>query len=147
MNGIKERIREVLRYLGMNQSQLSDGLGFHKTYLNGILTKDNKLPSDEFYEKLEIRFGISQEWMRYGRGRMVKENWEGLSTEELLSMVMLSTLPEEHKRAIMTIIRVAAENQELLEERIAKGESRTTKTREALDKILETVAKSKEERK
>lgn len=80
-------------------------------------------------------------------GRMVKENWEGLSTEELLSMVMLSTLPEEHKRAIMTIIRVAAENQELLEERITKGESRTTKTREALDKILETVAKSKEERK
>lgn len=110
MNQISTRMREAIKYLRISQSALSLELDFSKSYVSSIVNGTNKTPSREFYDKLETRYGISRQWLKYGTGEMVNPQWSGLSNEKIQTMAMLEKLPRDVQIHFIELIRMCYQN-------------------------------------
>lgn len=69
---MKDRIIEVRKYLGLNQTELAEKLGVTRSTVCAWESGRNN-PSDSLIKFLCEKFGINKEWLLSGIGMMVKE--------------------------------------------------------------------------
>lgn len=68
---MKERLNELMRFLGINASQFAKKIGLSRQSVAFWLAGRNN-PSYEMTEKIAATFGIDAIWLRTGHGAMIK---------------------------------------------------------------------------
>lgn len=76
---MKERLNELMRFLGINASQFAKKIGLSRQSVAFWLAGRNN-PSYEMTEKIAATFGIDAIWLRTGHGTMIKDP-NGLTPE------------------------------------------------------------------
>lgn len=69
MEAINERVREVRKMLKLNQSKFGAGMGMAQSTITMIETGRNAV-SDRLIKSICTTYGISEDWLREGRGAM-----------------------------------------------------------------------------
>lgn len=66
---IGNRIKEVCRILKISQNTMAKELSISSGSLSDLVT-GKRLPSDKFYKKIRLIYGIRTEWLKFGTGEV-----------------------------------------------------------------------------
>ena len=110
---MNERIKELRKYLNMNQTKFGSRIGVKQTtiagYENGLRT-----PSDLAVSSICKEFGVNELWLRTGEGDMMR----AMSREEELASLfskLLTCEPGFKHRLISVLLRMDESEWEMLE--------------------------------
>lgn len=99
---MKNRIREVRKSLGMNQTDFGRALGASLSAASKWESGENAM-SDATIMLLCQKFGVSEAWLRTGAGEMYADKTrEELITEEVTRM--MATAPDSFKAALIAAL-------------------------------------------
>lgn len=76
-----EHIRELREYLGLSFTAMGQEIELHPDSLSRI--ESGRLPSKETIEKIEEKYGVKDNWLRYGEGPMFEEGKEKRKKEPI----------------------------------------------------------------
>ena len=65
-----ERLRKIFIESGKSQTEIAKKTNVTSAYIWKILNKDNVKPRDLFIQKVCEEFGVSEDWLRTGKGDM-----------------------------------------------------------------------------
>lgn len=77
---MNERIRELRKNLGLNQTEFGEKIGLKQTTVAGY-ENNARQPNDSVIRSICREFNVSEDWLRYGTGDMFVE----LSREETIA--------------------------------------------------------------
>lgn len=113
---MKDRIKELRKYLNLNQTEFGDRIGVRQGtiagYENGV-----RIPIDAVVLSICREFGVNESWLRYGEGDMFRTQTKEEELYELFGMMMGDNSQEaEFKRRLITVmLRMRPEEWKLLE--------------------------------
>jgi len=125
-NGIMsvgERIRKLRKSLGLNQQEFAKRIGIARGYLSELESGKKPAP-DRILKLISHTFGVSYEWLKYGKGEMWEKGGEevpvwlreklktmGSKDIELLKELieLIEALNEEEKEFLKMILKKQAE--------------------------------------
>ena len=61
-----ERLKTFRNYIGINQNQLAKRLGYTRAYISAV-EKGIQMPSRQMTDLIEAEFGVSSNWLLYGK--------------------------------------------------------------------------------
>lgn len=112
---MKERIKELRKHLGMNQTEFGDRIGVKQGtvagYENGLRT-----PLDTVISSICREFNVNENWLRTGEGAMLRERSRN---DELAAFFgdLLKSEPDFRHRLISVLSRLSVDEWELLEKK------------------------------
>jgi len=119
---IGQRIKLLREYLGLTQEEFAKHLNLNRSYISHI-EKNKKQPSDKLLRLISHTFGVSYEWLKYGRGEMWEKGGEEVpvwlkefmkkASDEDVEIVkalieMLEEVPEEEKPLLKMMLKKLA---------------------------------------
>lgn len=110
---MNERIKELRKYLNMNQEEFGARIGVKRSTITNYETGD-RVPLDTVVSSICKEFGVSEVWLRTGEGDMMR----AMSREEELSAMMgklLTCEPSFKHRLISVLLRMDEGEWEMLE--------------------------------
>lgn len=113
---MKNRIKELRKYLNLNQTEFGDRIGVKQGtiagYENGV-----RVPIDAVVLSICREFNVNESWLRYGEGDMFRTQTKEEELFELFGMMMGDSSREaEFKRRLITVmLRMRPEEWSLLE--------------------------------
>lgn len=115
---MNERLKELRKLLGLNQTEFGKRLGVGNTTISKIEIRENNL-TEQMITSVCREFGANEEWLRTGRGEIlvVTENTlinqlseqYGLDSLDRLIIEKYVTLPRPHREAIKFYVRDIAQ--------------------------------------
>lgn len=105
---MKDRIKQIRKSHDLTQEEFAKRLGTPRSNIANY-EKGNRNPSDGIITYMCKEFGISEEWLRYGKGRMEAD----VSRENEIAALMRSSLhgSEEFKEAVIQAIRARSQSE------------------------------------
>lgn len=113
---MKNRIKELRKYLNLNQTEFGDRIGVKQGtiagYENGV-----RVPIDAVVLSICREFNVNESWLRYGEGDMFRTQTKEEELYELFGMMMgdISKEAEFKRRLITVMLRMRPEEWSLLE--------------------------------
>lgn len=71
MEAIKERVLLILKECNLNKTEFANKLNITQSYVSRLVNK-GVIPSDRLIEDICEKFGVNEDWFRYGKGPMKK---------------------------------------------------------------------------
>jgi len=117
-----QRIKLLIQTLGLSQAEFARKLGVSRSLISEYLS-GRKRPPDRILRLISHTFGVSYEWLKYGRGEMwerkgesvpiwFKEFMESASNEDVeivkALIEMLKEVPEEEKPLLKMMLKKLA---------------------------------------
>lgn len=106
---MKDRIRQLRKDLGLNQTDFGDRIGVKQgsiaAYENGLRT-----PIDAVITSICREFGVNEEWLRYGTGDMYIK----LSKDQELAAFVAEVYKEDEnsfKRRLLSVLSSLSEDE------------------------------------
>lgn len=106
---MKDRIRQLRKDLGLNQTDFGDRIGVKQgsiaAYENGLRT-----PIDAVITSICREFGVNEEWLRYGTGDMYIK----LSKDQELAAFVAEVYKEDDnsfKRRLLSVLSSLSEDE------------------------------------
>ena len=106
---MKDRIRQLRKDLGLNQTDFGDRIGVKQgsiaAYENGLRT-----PIDAVITSICREFGVNEEWLRYGTGDMYIK----LSKDQELAAFVAEVYKEDEnsfKRRLLSVLSSLSEGE------------------------------------
>lgn len=115
---MKERIRELRKVLGLNQTEFGEKIGVKQTSIAGY-ERGARFPLDTVITSICREFNVNEEWLRNGTGEMfIKMNRQ----QKLASMTAMLFKEEENsfKNRLFTALSELDEDEWELLEKIAE---------------------------
>lgn len=103
---MNERIREVQRSAGLNQTEISEKLGISVSAYNKIVRGINN-PSEQTVRAICSEFGISRRWLETGEGEMYAQG-EGYTPREV-QMMLRGSFTDEQIAWVVTMLQQPVE--------------------------------------
>lgn len=66
---MKDRLKELRKYLGLTQQELEDMIGVKRNIIANYEAGQN-IPKDAIISKIARKFSVNEDWLRYGKGEM-----------------------------------------------------------------------------
>ena len=121
---MNERLKEVRKVLGLNQTEFGERIGVSAAAISKVERGKNDLTDQMIFDMCK-EFGIDEQWLRTGEGEVfvitedaiVQQFSDEYTFDELdkaISEAYLS-LPEAHREAVKTFIQSVADTSSLPE--------------------------------
>ncbi len=102
---MEERIKELRKSLGLNQTEFGERIGVKRTTVTGYETGNN-VPLDVVLSSICREFGVSRAWLEFGEGpmyppeadddiRIITRAMEGQSDVKRRLMRFIAEMPDE----------------------------------------------------
>jgi transcriptional regulator with XRE-family HTH domain len=113
---MQNRIKELRKHLGLNQTEFGARIGIKQTTVAGY--ENGRAPLDTVISSICREFGVSELWLRTGEGSMLRERSR---YDELSAFFgdLLKAEPDFRHRLISVLSRLDADEWQMLE-RIAR---------------------------
>jgi len=122
MESIGQRIRHLRKSIGLSAKEFAKRIGISRSYLTDI-ENDRVKPPDRILQLISHTFGVSYEWLKYGKGEMWEKGGEEVpvwfrefmkkASDKDVRIVqalieMLEEVPEEEKDLLFMMLKKLA---------------------------------------
>jgi transcriptional regulator with XRE-family HTH domain len=87
---MNDRIKELRKELGLNQTEFGEKLGVKQTTIAGY-ENGSRQPLDTVISSICREFNVNEEWIRYGTGSKYKKRNRNQEILEFMNQVMSET--------------------------------------------------------
>ena len=98
---VNRRIKEIREKIGLNQRDFCKILSLSGGYISGIEVNLRKV-NDRLIKLIISEFGVNEEWLRFGNGKMFKETNDNDKAALLLSL--FNNLPPHYQDVVLGVI-------------------------------------------
>ena len=109
MNELSDRILSILESKQISRTEFSKGLNVTQAYVSKMINK-GAVPSDRLIEDICEKFGVKEEWLRYGTGDMFSE----LTKDQELAAFTAQLYKEDEssfKRRLVSVLSSLSEDE------------------------------------
>lgn len=108
------RIKELRKHLGLNQTEFGAKIGVKQTTIAGY--ENGRVPLDTVISSICREFNVNENWLRTGEGTMLRERSRN---DELAAFFgdLLKSEPDFRHRLISVLSRLIVDEWELLEKK------------------------------
>lgn len=92
---INERIREIVKALGITQTEFSQRLKLSQQYVS-LLTRTG-VPSDRTIRDICDKFNVNEKWIRTGEGKMFEHKTDEENLQLVFNQMMETNAPYRNK--------------------------------------------------
>lgn len=109
-----ERLRKIFIESGKSQTEIAKKTNVTSAYIWKILNKDNVKPRGLFIQKVCEEFGVSEDWLRTGKGEPMIKRTRSQEIRAFASEIM--DLPDENikKRLIEALVKLDEKDWEII---------------------------------
>ena len=86
--------------------RMSKDMGKASSYVGSLLNGQNKSPSEDFYDYLQMRFNANPEWLRTGEGEMFLAGGKVNHYSAASYTQMLYSLPEDERILVQNMLTI-----------------------------------------
>jgi transcriptional regulator with XRE-family HTH domain len=101
---MNKRLKELRKIKGLNQGDFSKKIGIAQNSYSLIETGKINL-TDRNIKVICLVYGVNEDWLRYGKGDMLKVPLEAQSDDESKLLMMFRKLTGETKEAVLKIVQ------------------------------------------
>lgn len=114
---MKDRFKELRKELNVTQQEFADKLKISRNFVAQI-EMGSKVPSDRTIDDVCREFGVSEEWLRTGKGNMFVPGIKDKQISAMLADVMKSGEDSFRHRLVSALARLDDEGWDNLEKLI-----------------------------
>jgi transcriptional regulator with XRE-family HTH domain len=99
---INQRIKEIKEKMGLNQRDFSKLLSLSGGYISGIEVNLRNV-NDRIIKLIVFEFGVNEEWLRFGKGKMFMEKGRSNGKASLM-LSLFNSLPSHYQDVVLGTI-------------------------------------------
>lgn len=105
---MKDRLKELRKSKGLTQQEFADKIGIQRgTYAKYEVGRNE--PIDAVLNLICDRFGVNEQWLRTGVGKMYLETKKDDDIDRLINEMLNDETAERKKRLVTAILRLSPE--------------------------------------
>lgn len=108
---MNDRIKELRKYLGLNQTEFGEKIGAKQATVAGWEVKRRE-PSDMVINTICTTFNVNEEWLRTGTGEMFVQLSQEEELAEFLADIQKSDDSDPVKKILLAFMRLPKDKQE-----------------------------------
>ncbi|MBO5033051.1 MAG: helix-turn-helix transcriptional regulator [Lachnospiraceae bacterium] len=112
---MKERIKELRKYLDLTQDEFGNKLGIKKSAVSKIEKGENNA-TDQMIKLMVKEFGVNEDWIRTGNGEMFPEFDRATAIAKLADDIMTEVPDSFKSRLVTALAQMTDEQWKLLED-------------------------------
>lgn len=99
-----ERLEKLIKTLGIKKGDFAERLNFSQAYISMIISGNQKLPSDRFFDSVKREFNVNIDWLKNGDGEMFNIEDKNISPAEKTLITKYNQLPLSERKVIDEIL-------------------------------------------